>query len=178
MDSAPRLMTADLEDAPQRALILEMTRDYFHWMNGEIQRAIGLTISDIVGMDQDAYLSGMLEAFCATRPPDNVFHLVELDGESVGMGGLRRLEDGSAEIVRIYTRPAFRRRGIGALLVDSLVEEARQLGYRCIRLGTGAFMTSAQRIYRAAGFEPIPPYAGAEPPEVLQPIWLYMEKSL
>ena len=178
MDSALRLITADLEDPHQRAQVLEMTRDYFHWMNGEFQRAIGLTIREIAGMDQDVYVTGMLEKLCATRPPESVFHLVECAGETAGMGGLRRLEDGSAEIVRIYTRPAFRGRGIGSLLVDSLVEEARQLGYRTVRLDTGSFMTSAQRIYRAAGFEPIGPYAGAEPPELLQPIWLYMEKRL
>lgn len=178
MESALRLITADLDDEPQRALVLGMTRDYFHWMNGEIQRAIGLTIGEITGMDQDVYLTGMLETLCATRPPESVFHLAECDGEAAGMGGLRRLEDGSAEIVRIYTRPAFRGRGIGSLLVGSLVEEARQLGYGTVRLDTGPFMTSAHRIYRAAGFEPIGPYAGAEPPEVLQPIWLYMEKTL
>ena len=178
MDATPRLITADLDEAHQRALILAMTREYFDWMNREIQRAIGLTIGEIAGMDQDAYLSGMLERLCATRPPESIFHLAECDGQSAGMGGLRRLEDGSAEIVRIYTRPAFRGRGIGSLLVNSLVEEARQLGYRTVRLDTGAFMTSAQRIYRAAGFEPIGPYAGAEPPAVLQPIWLYMEKTL
>jgi GNAT superfamily N-acetyltransferase len=178
MDAAPRLIRADLEDAGHRAVILAMTRDYFQWMNGEIQRAIGLTIREIVGMDQEVYLTHMLDTLCAGRSPDTVFLLVECDGESAGMGGIRPLEDGAAEIVRIYTRPSFRGRGIGALLVGSLVEEARRLGHRTIRLDTGLFMTSAQRIYRAAGFQPIGPYAGAEPPEVLQPIWLYMEKML
>ncbi len=113
MKASPRLIAANLDDAQQRDAIREMTRDYFNWMNGEIKRAIGLTISDITGMDQNAYLTGMLETLCATRPPESVFHLVELEGEWAGMGGLRRLEDGSAEIVRVYTRPACRGCGIG-----------------------------------------------------------------
>jgi GNAT superfamily N-acetyltransferase len=178
MVSAPILITADLDNAQHRALILEMTREYFHWMSGEIQSAIGQTINEILGMDHDVYLADMLNTFCAARPPDTIFHLAECNGEVAGMGGLRCLADGAAEIVRIYTRPAFRGRGIGTLMVSRLVEDARCFGYHSVRLDTGPFMRSAQRIYKAAGFEAIAPYAGAEPPEVLQPIWLYMEKKL
>ena len=178
MVSAPSLITVDLDNAHYRALILEMTREYFYWISGEIHSTIGLTINEILGMDYEVYLTGMLKTFCAGRPPDNIFYLAECDGEAAGMGGLRCLEDGAAEIVRIYTRPAFRGRGIGTFMVSRLVEDARRIGYHSVRLDTGPFMISAQRIYKAAGFESVAPYAGAEPPEVLQPIWLYMEKKL
>jgi ribosomal protein S18 acetylase RimI-like enzyme len=178
MADAPRLITADLDDPAQRDLVLQLTRDYFRWMDGEIQAAIGLSIGDIVGMDREAYASMILDRLCASRPPQSIFHLAEVGGEIAGMGGLRKLDESSAEIVRIYTVPAFRGRGIGGLMVTSLVEEARRYGYRSVKLDTGSFMRSAQRIYRAAGFEPIAPYPGAEPPAAIEPIWLFMEKRL
>ena len=94
------------------------------------------------------------------------------------MGGLRTLPDGAAEIVRIYTRPTYRGRGCGALMVRHLIEEAKRAGHSVIRLDTGVFMRSAQKIYEAAGFVRREPYEGAEPPAVLQPYWLYMERAL
>lgn len=176
--SAPSLIIADLDNAQHRSLILDMTREYFHWMSREIQSAIGQSISEILGMDHEIYLTGMLKTLCSGRLPESIFYLAEFDGKTAGMGGLRRLQDGAAEIVRIYTRPAFRGKGIGSLVVSKLVDDSRRLGYHSVRLDTGPFMISAQRIYRAAGFESVAPYAGAEPPEVLQPIWIYMEKKL
>jgi len=43
-------------------------------------------------------------------------------------------------------------------LVNAVLDQARGLGYRCARLDTLAFMTSAQRLYRAQGFCDIAPY--------------------
>ena len=93
------------------------------------------------------------------------------------MGGLRTLPDGVPEIVRIYTRPQHRGKGLGARMVSQLVAEAEQRGNAVVRLDTGVFMLSAQKIYEAAGFVRRGPYPGAEPPEFLQPYWIYMERA-
>jgi hypothetical protein len=42
MVSAPSLIIVDLDNAHYRALILEMTREYFYWISGEIHSTIGL----------------------------------------------------------------------------------------------------------------------------------------
>lgn len=178
MVSALTLIIADLENTCHRAPILEMSREYIHWMSREIQSAIDLRISEIFEIDHEVYLTAMLTMFCGGHCPDNMFQLAECDGETAGMGGLQRHEEGSAEIVRIYMRPAFRGEDMGTLMVSRMAEDARRFGYHSIRLDVAPFMTSAQWIYRAAGFGLIAPYAGAEPPEVLQLIWLYMEKRL
>lgn len=173
-----RLVLVELTQVDQRKLVLELTRDYFRWMDAEMEQAIGLPLSEVVGMDVEEYLTSVMDTICRSSPPESAFHLAFVDDQAVGMGGLRRLPDGSAEVVRIYTRPEFRGRGIGKLLVDEIVEEARRFGYATLKLDTGLFMSSAHKIYRAAGFEEIAPYEGAEPPDVLKPVWLYMQKRL
>lgn len=98
-------------------------------------------------------------------------------GRVAAMGGLRTLPDGTPEIVRIFTLPEFRGRGLGARMVNQLVAEAESAGHAVVRLDTGVFMQSAQKIYEAAGFKRRDPYPGAEPPAFLQPFWIYMERS-
>lgn len=80
------------------------------------------------------------------------------DGEAVGVVGLRDLGDDVAEMKRLYIDPAGRGQNLGRRLADAVLTEARQLGYRAIRLDTFPSMVAANRIYDALGFRDIPPY--------------------
>ena len=91
-------------------------------------------------------------------PPSGVALLGLLDGEASGCVGLRRLEDGIAELKRMYVRPPARGRGVGLLLCRAAVAEATALGYRAVRLDTTAEMRAAIGIYERLGFAPIAPY--------------------
>ncbi|HWJ73784.1 MAG TPA: GNAT family N-acetyltransferase [Kaistia sp.] len=169
----------DLGIARVRSEFIAITQDYFDWMNGEIIRFCALSIPEIVGMSLEAYVLHTTEIACRIAPEDGgIYAHRDGEGRIAAMGGLRRLPDGAAEIVRIFTRPDCRGRGLGSRSVDHLVGEARLLGYKILRLDTAVFMKSAQKIYRAAGFAPRDPYAGAEPPPPLLPFWLFMERSL
>jgi GNAT superfamily N-acetyltransferase len=66
---------------------------------------------------------------------------------AVGGGGLRRYDDGVAEIKRMFVRPAARSRGVAAELLAELEEAARSLGYRRARLDTGAKQTQRPGLY-------------------------------
>ena len=75
---------------------------------------------------------------------------------------------------RLYLRTRFRGKGLGRALAETIIAEARAIGYRRMRLDTvEPVMKDAVGIYRRLGFKEIPPYranpiAGA----------LYMELQL
>lgn len=62
-------------------------------------------------------------------------------------------EERTAQLRMLYVEPAFRGLGIGKTLVDEVVRFSRAAGYRRIILWTQDCLTSARRIYQAAGFE-------------------------
>ena len=169
----------DLSQAELRRDLVDIGGEYFRWMNDEIAQRCGFSIPDIVGMSIDAYVLHTTDIAARIAPADGgVYCQRDADGRIMAIGGLRRLPDDTAEIVRIFTRPAFRGQGLGFGTVSHLVAEARRLGYAVVPLDTAVFMTSAQKIYRDAGFQLRDPYSGAEPPERLLPFWLFMERPL
>ena len=59
---------------------------------------------------------------------------------------------------RLYVRPEFRGHRIGSLLIQRLIDDAREIGYRQMLLDTLPFLQSAIRLYRQFGFYDIPCY--------------------
>ena len=51
------------------------------------------------------------------------------DGKPVAGGGVKRDDDGVAEIKRMYVVPEARRQGLGRRLLEALEDAARELGY-------------------------------------------------
>ena len=85
-------------------------------------------------------------------PPAGVFLAARRDGEIIGCGGLCRLDDGVAELRRMYVAPAARGLGVGRRLLAALEEQALALGYASIRLETGFRQGEAIGLYESAGF--------------------------
>jgi GNAT superfamily N-acetyltransferase len=60
---------------------------------------------------------------------------------------------------RLFVRPAYRSTGLGRDLVNTLLDEARKLGYTHLRLDTlPGRMDKAIALYRSIGFVDIEPY--------------------
>lgn len=69
--------------------------------------------------------------------------------------------DAFAEIKRMYTRPEFRGRGFGRLMLMHLIAHARDRGHSLLRLETGIHQQEARALYERIGFyaiDPFPPY--------------------
>ena len=93
-------------------------------------------------------------------PPHGAFLVIYAGGKPVAGGGVKRDEDGVAEIKRMYVVPHARRQGLGRQLLEALEDKARELGYARIRLDTGARQPHAQAMYERAGYHPIENYNG------------------
>lgn len=100
--------------------------------------------------------------------PDGRLLLAIADGLAVGCIAMRKLEDGVCEMKRLYLRESARGSGLGNALVTRLIDEARDAGYRRMRLDTfPPKMAKAVRLYESHGFRSIPPYYLNPHPETL-----------
>jgi putative acetyltransferase len=85
--------------------------------------------------------------------------LVALNGEQViGSGALRRLDEETAELKRMWLLETYHGQGIGYRLIRDLIEFGLQQGYSRIRLQTSREQVRALAFYRKAGFYEIPSY--------------------
>lgn len=89
------------------------------------------------------------------EPPDGVLLLLLERGEPVAGGAYRRYDARTAELKRIWTHAAQRRRGLARRVVAELERTAASSGYRRVYLTTGPRQPEARALYLAAGYSPL-----------------------
>jgi GNAT superfamily N-acetyltransferase len=158
--------------------LVELNVEYMSWVLAEIEGLFGVSAREIVGMTAREYGPTVIDKVCGDPPPRGVFYLVKVEHTLAGMGGLRSLGNGVAEVKRIYFRQAFRGMKLGDLMLKRLLADAKTFGYQKACLDTALFMKSAHRVYESNGFVDRPAYEGTEVPSAFHAHWRFMERAL
>lgn len=104
----------------------------------------------------EAELAGLPGKYSA--PAGRLF-LASVDGDVAGCAAFRKLEHGACEMKRLFVRERFRGRKVGHMLIERLIVDARETGYKRIRLDTyPPKMGKAVSLYQSYGFRIIKPY--------------------
>ena len=137
-----------------------------------------MAVDDPTRDDVRALLEQHLAFARAVTPPEDVhaleldglldptitFFSVRSDGELLGVGALKQLDDGHAELKSMHTAAAARRRGVARVLLDHLlaVAAARKIPRVSIETGSGDAFAPARALYAGAGFVPCGPFGNYE----------------
>ncbi len=91
-------------------------------------------------------------------PPGGILFLLRQEDRTAGCVALKDLGGGVCEMKRLFLRPGFRGEGLGRRCAERIVQAAREMGYRAMRLDTLPAMRAAIALYRSMGFTEIPRY--------------------
>jgi GNAT superfamily N-acetyltransferase len=121
-----------------------LMRDYLAWVN------LDLSFQDF---------EGELQALPGDYvPPAGALLVAEVGSDIVAMIALRPLSEGVCEMKRLFVRQSARGLGVGRALITRVMNEARGMGYREMRLDTLPVMGEAQAMYESFGFRDIEAY--------------------
>jgi ribosomal protein S18 acetylase RimI-like enzyme len=118
----------------------------------EYAEALGIDLG-FQGFEQE--LHGLPGAYA---PPKGALFLAQDGAVVLGCVAVRPLDAETAEMKRLYVRPAARDRGLGRTLALAAIEHAKDAGFRRIRLDTLPQMGRARALYESLGFRAIAPY--------------------
>src|SRR5271157_5200410 len=150
----------------------DLVAEYLRWVCPKIYEEYEAVF------DAEAMIIGDMQKLDIFMPPKGILLIAVENEVPAGCACTRTIEPGVAEMKRMYVRPAFRRRGIGRVLVQQTIETVRKLEYPVLRLDSAGFMHDAHALYRSFGFQDIAPYSGSEIPVEYRKHWVFMELNL
>lgn len=148
-----------MTDSPRIQLVVAEAPELVDAARGIFREYAASLSVDLCFQNFDAELDALPGEYAE---PDGVLLLAYVDDQLAGCGAMRPLRDvdhaNACEMKRLYVRPAFRRFGLGRLLAQTLMDEARRGGYSVILLDTLDDMEAARELYASLGFVEVPPY--------------------
>jgi len=132
----PRLRPANNEDCEKIAnLVYGILKEY------NLRPDPEATDADLKDIEQSYFERG-----------GTFYVLEEKDGSIIGAYGLYAVEEQTCELRKMYLHNAFRGKGLGKLLLESALSEAKQLGFKKIVLETASALKEAISLYKSYGF--------------------------
>jgi GNAT superfamily N-acetyltransferase len=169
--AAPEIGIREVQSEADAAAAANLMSAYLTWGMEQLREQYGVE-------EPPADPAKVAQGLSTYNRPSGLLLLAEMAGRPVGVGALRQLPDGAAEIKRMYVVPEARSLHIGSRILDQLIASASELGVNVIRLDTAGFMVDAHRLYRSRGFAERPPYDGTEIAPHLHKHWLFFERRL
>jgi ribosomal protein S18 acetylase RimI-like enzyme len=156
-----------------------LTSEYLRWVALKFKEEFNVDIKASISEHVDKDLMELKRYF----PPYGCLLLGKYENQIVGIVRLRKNRDKIGEVKNLYVRPEFRGKGIGKMLLENLINEAKLIGYLKIRLDTGPFMKEAQELYKLVGFSEINPYPESDIIQLdalrfIRAKWIFMEMVL
>jgi GNAT superfamily N-acetyltransferase len=102
--------------------------------------------------------------------------LARWEGQPAGCLGFAPLDEAVDELHRFYVDPAFRKKGIGKALMETVFADIAAGGKSRIVLQTSLYLPDAIRLYQAAGFAFCPPFRPV--PEIFSSTEIFMSCAL
>ena len=161
-----------------KSAFMDLAEEYFDWMASQLQKNYDIDVYSMLGTTSREDVENTIDEFLTSVSSDGVFHLIQVEDKTVGMGALRKLKEGIGEIKRMYVKPEYQGKGLGKKMLQLLLSKGKEFGFSAIYLETGAFMTTALNLYRSMGFYDREEYPETEVPPQLRHVWLFMEKRL
>ena len=90
--------------------------------------------------------------------PDGSLYLARFNGEPAGCVALRRIDDITCEMKRLFVRPRYRSLKLGRALVETIIISGRAHLYKTMKLDTLERLEAAHRLYLSEGFQETGPY--------------------
>ena len=98
----------------------------------------------------DAELAQLSTMYAA---PNGTLLLAVHNGAYVACVAFRKKGDGICEMKRLYVTEAYKQKGIGRLLVEKIIEKAKNAGYKKMILDTLNRLQPALKLYHSFGFK-------------------------
>lgn len=163
----------------------DLLRDYFEFADeratDHFEELSGIDAGDAADADIDRLVSAKVDEplFLALVGSGEVeTEAVEENAEIVGTVQLKRLDQTTAEVKRLYVVPARRGEGLGRRLMEAVLDGATEEGFSTLRLGVGPYLETAQSLYEDLGFEYTSRYDRSNAPEAVTDEWNFMRYSL
>lgn len=149
-----------------------------------------IKVDDLTGSKVIALISQHLQGMSENSPPESI-HALNLDGlkkpeitfwsaweqgELLGCGALKELDDTHGEIKSMRTSSSHLRKGVARKILEHIIQVSKERGYQRLSLETGSMKSfePAKKLYESVGFHYCKPFSDY----VEDPYSVFMTKEL